>query len=194
MPRGTPLDLTCRRFGRLTVLRKTPLRYNGGNVVWECECEEGNIVYVSTSNLTTGRQMSCGCYQKERHRIALTTHGMAGTKYYRRFRSFLNNHAHEICARWRGRNGVVRFYEDMGIPEEGAQLQRHDTSKPYSKRNCYWGTRSEKIRRAKGVKLTYKGESRCIVEWAEILGVSRQCVQQGGEPYLSRKLSQLEEN
>lgn len=34
-------------------------------VVWECQCECGNITYVCTNYLTTGNTKSCGCYHKE---------------------------------------------------------------------------------------------------------------------------------
>ena len=53
-------DLTGQTFNLLTVLRKTEKRQNN-SVVWECQCECGNICEVTSSNLTKNRTKSCGC-------------------------------------------------------------------------------------------------------------------------------------
>ena len=48
------------KYGRLTTLRvvgKTSSR----SLVWECLCECGNIINVSTGSLTTRNTKSCGC-------------------------------------------------------------------------------------------------------------------------------------
>lgn len=67
-------DLTGQTYGRLTVLEITNQRKND-SVVWKCQCDCGNICYVSTRKLHAGTK-SCGCLQKEsissRMRINLT--------------------------------------------------------------------------------------------------------------------------
>jgi len=69
------LDLTGQRFGRLTVLEKVGRRKEGA-VIWECQCDCGNMVKVCTGSLQSGNTKSCGCYNKEqsseRSRIDLT--------------------------------------------------------------------------------------------------------------------------
>lgn len=60
-------DLTRQKFGRLTVLKKTDER-RGGAVVWKCQCDCGNICYVSCDCLTMGHTQSCGCLQREHAR------------------------------------------------------------------------------------------------------------------------------
>lgn len=55
-------DLTKQQFGKLTVLQ---LGYRKNNsLYWKCECKCGNITYVKTSDLTTGRVKSCGCLRQ----------------------------------------------------------------------------------------------------------------------------------
>ena len=58
-------DLTGQTFNLLTVLRKTEKRQNN-SVVWECQCECGNICEVTSSNLTKNRTKSCGCASRKK--------------------------------------------------------------------------------------------------------------------------------
>lgn len=51
-------------FNRLTILEKTDKRQDK-SIVWKCQCECGNIVERSTSNLHRNMFHSCGCYNKE---------------------------------------------------------------------------------------------------------------------------------
>lgn len=52
-------NLTGKRFGRLTVVRSL----YGSKV--ECQCDCGNIVCASTTDVISGHTQSCGCLQKE---------------------------------------------------------------------------------------------------------------------------------
>ena len=61
--RSTMVDLTNKKFGKLTALYPTDVR-NGSNVKWMCRCDCGNMVLVSTDYFKRGRnisRMSCGC-------------------------------------------------------------------------------------------------------------------------------------
>lgn len=53
-------DLIGQRFGKLTVKTKTDKRQYE-KVIWECQCDCGNIVYLNTGRLTSGNDISCGC-------------------------------------------------------------------------------------------------------------------------------------
>lgn len=53
-------DLTGRKFGRLTVLRLSPVRKHG-KAVFVCQCECGNIKRARGSHLLLGSVKSCGC-------------------------------------------------------------------------------------------------------------------------------------
>lgn len=60
------MDLTGRRFGRLTVLRRDNGRKDGGNYFWVCECDCGRRKSVrGTSLVMEDGTRSCGCIQKE---------------------------------------------------------------------------------------------------------------------------------
>jgi len=64
---GKLKDLTGQRFGRLTALRATDRRV-GSAVVWECQCDCGNIAYVARYHLLSGNTKSCGCQKSESSR------------------------------------------------------------------------------------------------------------------------------
>lgn len=56
------LDLTGQKFGFLTVVKDSGERIGCGNhVLWECQCECGNITKVTGTNLKDGHVKSCGC-------------------------------------------------------------------------------------------------------------------------------------
>ena len=61
-------NLIGKRFGRLEVIGEgISKRHPSGAVskLWECRCDCGNVVYISTSHLTTGHTKSCGCLRNE---------------------------------------------------------------------------------------------------------------------------------
>lgn len=61
---GRLIDLTGKKFGRWTVIRKmgvTKFR----NVRWLCKCDCGVEKEVSSESLLKGKSRSCGCLKKE---------------------------------------------------------------------------------------------------------------------------------
>lgn len=58
-------DLTGQGFGKLVVVRPTNERKHG-QVVWECQCDCGNLCYVRSQSLVKGSTKSCGCLSQVR--------------------------------------------------------------------------------------------------------------------------------
>ena len=58
------IDLTDKRYDRLTVLREAGKNKHGQSL-WKCHCECGQKVIVLLSSLTSGRTKSCGCLRRE---------------------------------------------------------------------------------------------------------------------------------
>ena len=52
-------DLTGRRYGKLTVLKR--VENMKGQVMWKCRCDCGQITIASSHGLNTGSKKSCGC-------------------------------------------------------------------------------------------------------------------------------------
>ena len=61
---GSFIDLTNKKFGRLTAKQK--LYKKGREWYWLCECECGNTVEVRGVSLREGKTKSCGCLKKEK--------------------------------------------------------------------------------------------------------------------------------
>lgn len=63
------IDLTGKRFGRLTALRVDHKEYSksgGSKYYWLCSCDCGNKTVVQSSVLKKGHTQSCGCLQSEK--------------------------------------------------------------------------------------------------------------------------------
>ena len=57
------IDLTEKRFGRLTVIKRVGTKND--SPLWLCECECGNSAEINTRSLSTGNTKSCGCIHSE---------------------------------------------------------------------------------------------------------------------------------
>lgn len=61
---GQFIELTGKKFGRLTVIKRAQNnKYNKG--MWKCKCDCGNECVVTGSSLRSGVKNSCGCLWKE---------------------------------------------------------------------------------------------------------------------------------
>jgi hypothetical protein len=77
----------------------------------------------------------------------------------------------QICARWR--NSFDVFFTDMGPRPKGMQIDRINNSEGYEPGNCRWTTVKINLRNTRrNRQVTWKGETRCVSEWAEIVGLS----------------------
>jgi len=64
-PRRELIDLTGKRFGRLTVIARIGSSYPGK---WLCQCDCGVSAQVIGRNLRGGKTKSCGCLKREAFR------------------------------------------------------------------------------------------------------------------------------
>lgn len=65
------IDLTGRRFGRLTVLERVGTYKNENDPciampTWRCRCDCGEETVVIGNNLRQGMTRSCGCLRRDR--------------------------------------------------------------------------------------------------------------------------------
>lgn len=179
---GAKLDLRGQKFGRWTVLEEAGRTEHGG-VLWKCQCECGTVRDVSSNSLRMGRSVSCGCYNRE----VITTHGNAKSEIHRVWGNLKDrclNPKSQMWSRYGGRgitvcdewkNDYVAF-EEWALAngyEKGLSLDRIDNDGNYEPSNCRWATAKEQCRnRSNNRILTIDGESHCLSEWAEIVGIN----------------------
>lgn len=177
-------DLTGFVYGRLTAISRVGQR--GHNTVWRCRCACGTETDVLQCNLLTGNSTSCGCWLREMVGDMFRTHGDSGSREWRLWKDMLTRARNTrrpsagryslrgigVCKRW---EKYENFIADMGRrPSPEHSLDRKNNDRGYSKANCRWATRSQQARNtSRNVLTTWKGETHCSVDWAEIFGVSR---------------------
>ena len=184
---GRLIDLSGRRFGKLTVLRRTTNR--GNKTMWECECDCGSVTVVSGSNLVQGNVKSCGCLWKETvpsvNKEKRTRHSESNTKLHKtwcnmRYRcnnpncKFYSNYGGrgiKICKEWE----IYENFRDWSLAngfEEGLSIDRIDNDGNYEPTNCRWvETKTQINNRRVSHNLTYQGVTHTIAEWSDITGI-----------------------
>jgi len=139
------IDLTGKKFGKLTVIKKTKSRNK--RTMWLCECECGNKKEIGGSELKSGTTKSCGCYnlQKLHER---KRHGMSCTRLYKiwscmKYRCYGKKHKEKcyyqdkgikICDEWLKFDGFYEWAKDKYF--EGSSIDRIDNNGNYEPSNC----------------------------------------------------------
>lgn len=152
---GKFIDLTGRRFFRLTVLSIAETRRNSQGktiTMWRVHCDCGNELVVSGGSLRSGNTKSCGCFNKQRTHETQATHGLSRTRIYtiwsgikqRCYNSKSINYDNYglrgigMCDEWR--NDFQAFYNWAMMNGYNAKLSidRIDNEKDYAPYNCRW--------------------------------------------------------
>ena len=121
------LDITNKRFGKLVALEPTDKRSHG-TIVWKCQCDCGNIAYVSIGSLTSGNTKSCGCLISRGEEVIKKLLALNNI-------NFDNQHTFETC-RFPKTNALVRF--DFYIND--SYLLEYDGSQHFFYSGSGWNT------------------------------------------------------
>lgn len=149
--------LTGQKFGRLTAGEELRVGERK-RIAYVCTCDCGQVRTVLKENLTAGRQVSCGCWNKEKavehSRAIALRHGMHKTRTYgiwaqmKRRCQTPSNGAYPrygakgvtVCERWQK---FENFLEDMGECPDELTIDRIDNKRGYEPDNCRWATWTE---------------------------------------------------
>ncbi len=190
---GWFIDLTGKQFGILTVVERSGTA-NDKQALWKCRCDCGNFHIARGRDLRDGRVKSCGCKSKEWQGKARLKHGMTNTRIYRIWAGMNSRCSNKnieryidyggrgitVCDEWKGENGFQNFY-DWAMSNgyrEGLTIDRIDNSKGYSLDNCRWATAKEQANNRRTNRIIeFNGESHTSCEWAEIIGIDRNVIE-----------------
>jgi hypothetical protein len=184
------IDETNKTYGKLTVKS-----YSGstkdGQAIWKCECQCGREAIVRGAVLRNGSTKTCGiCEKKARMESLNKTHGMANkTPIYRIWRAmrsrcyYPKNKAYKyygargitVCDEWK--NNYLTFH-NWAVKNgyfKGMTIERIDVNLAYCPENCTLIPFSEQNKNKRNtVFMTWKGETKTMLEWAEDERVKKQ--------------------
>lgn len=185
------IDLTGKRFGRLTVIKQEGYDKRR-HALWLCKCQCGNEKTIRGSDLLHSGTISCGCLKKESAKKQMTTHGKTNTRLYPIWRGMRARCYHEtspfyneyggrgitMCEAWE--NDFMAFYNwayengyDENAPKGECTLDRIDVNGNYEPSNCRWVSMEiQNKNKRKCMLITYNGETHTLPEWAKITGIN----------------------
>lgn len=149
---GRPaINLTNQVFGLLRVLVRVKSKSRGAH--WRCQCQCGNLVIVSSSNLRSGITRACGCRRiKHKESTPQSPEYKAWLNMKRRCENSKRHNWHryggrgiKVCRRWQ--NSFKNFLTDLGRkPTAKHSLDRYpNPDGNYSPMNCRWANGKQQI-------------------------------------------------
>lgn len=178
------IDLTGKRFGRLTVIKR------GENVVnrpgWICKCDCGKTILVAGGHLRDGHTQSCGCRQRDSVIKKNTVHSMSNTRLYNTwnnmkdrcfnpnstFYSDYGGRGIKVCDEWMY---VFQTFYDWAISHgyhEGLTIERVDVNGDYCPENCTWIPFELQARNKRNtLYVDFNGRKVTLMELSEISGM-----------------------
>lgn len=179
-------NLVGMKFGRLTVVSLSSDRGNGKKPVtkWNCVCECGNKVVVTTNALKTGHTVSCGCKKIKHHRANKE-------RLYQTWCNMRNRCRNKNRPDWKRYGGkgitICPEWDDYAVFREWAlsngyndnlTIDRIDSNGNYCPENCRWvdyKVQANNISRNHIIE--YQGEKKTMAEWADYFGLSYSAMQ-----------------
>lgn len=183
-------NLVGQQFSRLTVLERAGSDKRG-SALWKCQCTCGRITTALTYQLKSGAKKSCGCLSKEKATKRLLKHSESNTRLYKvwkgiKRRCYNANDSQyknyggrgiKMCQEWKDNYIAFRDFMlskgyDETLPFRAQTIERIDVNGDYEPCNCKLVTMKEQnINKRCNHKVTYKGVTKTLTEFADELGL-----------------------
>lgn len=179
------IDYTGKKIGKLNVIKYAYSKDN--NRYWECYCDCGNIVYLTSYQLK--RNKSCGCAVRESTIVRSTKHG-----YSKKGDNRLNNIHKKMIDRCDNPNcNMYQYYGAKGIKvckewydlktfgdwavthgyRKDLTIDRINSKGNYEPSNCRWATIKEQANNKNNtVYVEIEGEKLTISQCADKYGIN----------------------
>lgn len=168
---GKFIDITGKKFNKLTVIGFYEKSKNGAR--WLCKCDCGNQTIVRGANLKNGSVKSCGCLVHENK--SSIKHGLSNTRIYSIYcgiKSRCNNENSpayknyggrgiKMCEEWANDFMIFHDWALKNGYKEGLTIERIEVNKGYDPSNCCWKTKREQCYNRRDT-IRYKGK--CLSE------------------------------
>lgn len=181
---GKLLDLSGRRYGKLTVLDEHETRRHPSgttSVYWKCRCDCGTVKYVCAKSLRNGDSVSCGCTQHMQPRRKGTGPNGKSLRKMRlyniwngmkqRCRVRKNYRNVKICKEWQSFTAFYEWAMANGYRDD-LSIDRIDNNGNYEPSNCRWATTVQQANNTSQNHLvTIDGITHTAMEWTRILKI-----------------------
>jgi hypothetical protein len=177
---GTFIDLTGKTFGRLTVMARAA-NSKDNKAVFLCRCSCGREIEVLGVSLKSGNTTSCGCLHREQLVARNTKHGRRHCRLYGiwlnmkqrcssdkpRYKAY-NGRNISVCPEWKDSYIAFETWAYAHGYEDSLTIDRIDVNGNYCPENCRWISKQQQAYNKTNTRyFTYKGETKCVAEWAE---------------------------
>lgn len=183
-------DLTGKKFGRLTVIKRAERREPHRGAFWLCKCDCGNEKVISGNALKTTTK-SCGCLNRENaveKGKSKYKHRMTGTRLYNiwsgiktrcynskcKIYKYYGGNGIEMCKEWK--DDFISFYDwaTKNGYTKNLSIDRIDVNGNYEPSNCRWATHIEQANNtSKNKRISIGGEEHTLHEWLRIKNINR---------------------
>lgn len=182
-------NLVGQRFNHFLVLSRSEdkIRKNGKHIVqWKCQCDCGNIRYLSTTELKSNKCKSCGCMHDYYSRINNTQHGDSHQRLYNiwlgmKARCFNEKDYHY---KWYGGRGIsmdkqwvnnYKSFKEWALSNgynDKLTIDRINPNGNYEPLNCRWvDMKVQSNNRRNNRKIKAFGLELTLGQWSRITGL-----------------------
>lgn len=189
MPQKQPaIEFLYKVYGHVTVLKDLGIVKNSRYVLGVCDC--GTKKRFRISDLKNGSSNNCGCERikglKRKAKHGLCHHPLYSVWQGIKERCYSKSHSKynryggrgiSVCDEWREH---FKSFFDWAMKQgyqKGLEIDRINNDGNYTPKNCRMATRQMNTRNKSNNRLiTFNGETKCMVEWAEITGLNYDCI------------------